>query len=299
MDYALCQKSGVTYSAIEFSLLSPEHQKQLKISLVCKGCGDVAWFRSATNPLAKVKRAAHFNSHHHNSECLYRTSYVLVEDETDGDISTPHKIPSVTEYIVDLDGKVGGVLADISYEQIPEHEFVVNPSGGAIGKGAGIKSETETNKSLRQILSYLKRFPEFKNSDKQVRLFSDAGKLKVDGKIKNLVVSFDEVNDSMDDNKYRLFWGIIVDAQDEALDGGLWLNASESRKGVSIKIFRDIKEQFISAFHLKNLDDLQGAYVLVAGQVHYSPSTGKPTIYCAIVNFITVQKYKESQSLSS
>ncbi|HDZ8877711.1 TPA: hypothetical protein RUX67_001738 [Aeromonas dhakensis] len=295
MDYALCQQTGITYSATDFSILSPEHQKKLKAGLICKGCGDVAWFRSATNPLAKVKRAAHFNSHHYNSECQYRTSYLLIEDETDGELSTAGKIPLVTEYVINLDDKIGGVLADISYDQIPEAEFVVKPSGGAIGKGAGVKNETEANKSLRQILSYLKRFPEFRQSDKQVRLFSDAGRLKVDGKIKNLVVSFDEVNDSMDDNKYRLFWGVIVDAQDEALDGGLWLNASESRKGVSIKIFRDIKEKFTSSFHLKSLDDLQGAYVLVAGQVHYAPSTGKPTIYCAIVNFITVQKYKESQ----
>lgn len=294
MDYALCQKSGVTYSAIDFSLFSPEEQKGLKNSLVCIGCGDVAWFRSATNPLAKVKRTAHFNSHHHHADCQYRTSYALVEDETDGDLSTTHKIPLVAEYVINLDDKVGGILADISYEQIPESEFVVNPSGGAIGKGAGIKNETEASKSLRQLLSYLKRFPEFRKSDKQVRLFSDAGRLKVNGKIKDLAVSFDEVSDFMDDDRYRLFWGVIVDAQDETLDGGLWLNASESRKGVSIKIFKDIKEKFISSFHLKNLDDLQGAYVLVAGQVHYAPSTGKPIIYCSIVNFITVQKYKES-----
>lgn len=294
MDYALCQQTGITYSAVDFSLLSSEHQKKLKAGLVCKGCGDVAWFRSATNPLAKVKRAAHFNSHHYNSECKYRTSYLLVEDESEGSTSTANKIPLVTEYIINLDNKVGGALTDISDVQIPENEFIIKPSGGAIGKGAGVNNETEANKSLRQILSYLKRFPEFRQSDKQVRLFSDAGKLKVDGKIKNIVVSFDDVNISMDDNNYRLFWGVIVDAQDETIDGGLWLNASESRKCVSIKIFRDIKDKFISLFHLKSLDDLQGAYVLVSGRVHYAPSTGKPTIYCSIVNFITVQKYKES-----
>ncbi len=294
MEYAFSTKTQRPYSASDFSALTEAERQALKLSLVCLSCQDVAWFRSATKPGAKVSRAAHFNSHHHNAECEYRTAYLVIDDETGGGTEASIPVPTVTEYIVDLDKKVGGVIAEPIFPPIPPEGFVLSPpKGGAIGKGAGIQKETDASKTLRQILSYLKRFPDFSNSDKKVVMYSNAGQLKVNGIIRELAVNFEHVDSFMADERYRLFWGVIVDAQNEYTKNGIWLNASDSKKGVSVKIFEDIREEFLDAFKIKDLEDLKGAYVLVAGRVHFSGANNKPIIYCALPNFITIQKYRE------
>ncbi|MCM2530247.1 hypothetical protein NDN17_17240 [Shewanella algae] len=297
MDVVLCGKNEQTYTAEKFSELATDVRANLKTSLICIGCGDVAWFRSATRPDAKVKRAAHFNSHHHNGECEFRTSYFLVEDESDGSTETPNAIPLVTEYGINLDTQKGGKLDYDPLPQLPDEGFDVAPSGGAVGRGGAISRESSASRSLRQILSYLKRFPEFQRSEKTVTLYSTTNRIKVQDTIRNLVVHFDDVTPEMEDDRERLFWGVIVDAKDEYTDNGLWLNASDSRKGLSIKIFRDIKQQFLDSFHVSDYEELDGAHVLVAGKVRYSQSTKKPVVFCAFSTFITVKKYRETKLL--
>lgn len=293
MEMAFCTVTNGPISATQFEALSIEAKRQFKMNLLCPGCGDVAWFRSATKPNAKINRAAHFNSHHHSGECDFRTTYSLIDDETNGDITTNQAIPRVTSYTVNLDNKVGGAINDLSEVPMPPGPLVIRPSGGATGKGGGAAYDTNMDRTLRQILSYLKRFPEFRHSDKYIDMYSEAGHLKVSGQIGRLAINFDDVTPDMDDNQYRLFWGLIVDAEDEFAGNGVWLNASASKKGVSVKVYGDIKDSFLNAFKVSELEDLKGAYVLVAGRVHYTGANLKPIIYCALVNFITVQKYRE------
>ncbi len=50
MDVVLCGKNEQTYTAEKFSELATDVRANLKTSLICIGCGDVAWFRSATRP---------------------------------------------------------------------------------------------------------------------------------------------------------------------------------------------------------------------------------------------------------
>lgn len=294
MERALSLESGQEFTAEDFESLNESSRRVLKLSLVCPSCKDIAWFRSATKPGSKVKRVAHFNSHHHDKECEFRTSYLLVDDEGGGDKVSDEKIPAVAEYLVNLDSKVGGIISDLELEPIPEEGFIVpaRPTGGAVGKGAGVAYDVSVSKTLRQMLSYLKRFPDFRNSEKTVMMYSDAGHLKINGKIKDLAVHFDDANESMED-QYRLFWGLIVSAENEYQTNGIWLNSSSSKRGLSIKIYEDIREGFLNAFKISDLENLNGAYVLVAGKIHFTKANNKPVVYCAIPNFITIQKYKD------
>ncbi|MCT8124690.1 hypothetical protein H1D31_01390 [Alishewanella sp. BS5-314] len=294
MDRAVSTESNRTYTAEEFEALSESQRKVLKLTLSCLGCGDVAWFKSATKPGSKVRRIAHFNSHHHGEECEFRTSYFLVDDETNSGKATLEQVPVVAEYFVNLDSKIGGAIADIALEPIPNEGFFVpsKPSGGAIGKGAGLAYETHLSKTLRQILSYLKRFPDFRTSNKKVVLYSESGQLKVNGAIKDLAVNFEDVDETMVD-QYKLFWGVIVNAENEFQNNGIWLNSNRSKRGLSIKIYEDIRDRFLQAFKIEELEALEGAHVLVAGKMHYSGKNNKPIVYCAMPNFITIQKYRE------
>jgi hypothetical protein len=292
MESAFSVKANKPFTALEFEALNSDSQQDIRNSFTCMGCGEVAWFRSATKPNAKVNRGAHFNSHH-LGECAYKTSYTLIDDFGDTSLRSENAIPSVTDYIVNLDNTSSGTLSDLSLVPLPMNDFVVSPNGGATGVGAGVAYETNASRTLRQILSYLKRFPEFRQSDKTVQVYSEAGHIKVNGKIKSLAVNFDDVTPYMDDGNYRIFWGLIVDAAHEYTDDGLWLNASDSRQGLSIKVFRDVKNTFLESFKISDLENLKGAYVLVAGQVRYTVAKKKPIVYCASPNFITVQKYRE------
>ncbi|EHC04411.1 hypothetical protein Sbal625DRAFT_4001 [Shewanella baltica OS625] len=216
----------------------------------------------------------------------------LVEDEQDSDKTVDTAIPLVAEYTINLDDKVGGKLADIEVDEIPPSEFSNSPTGGAIAKGLSVSRETNSKRTLRQLLSYLKRFDDFKNSTKSVILFSDSGKLKVSGMVKSVAVNFDHINQGHDDNQNRIFWGLIVDAGWES-GGGIWLNASGSKKGLSVKIYSDIKDKFLADFNVKELEELKGAHVLVVGKLHFTGKNNKPIVYCALSNFITMQRYKD------
>lgn len=291
MDLAYCAPLGRNISIEEFETLPHSQFADFKKQLLCPECLEVAWHRSATGATAKVKRGAHFNSHHKDETCSYKTSFRLVEDEQDTDKTVDAAIPIVAEYNINLDDKVGGKLADIGLETIPQEGFSNRPTGGGFAKGHSVSRETSSSRTLRQLLSYLKRFDDFKNSTKSVVLYSDSGKLKVSGIVRDVTVNFDDITQAQDDNQNRVFWGLIVDAGLES-GGGIWLNASGSKKGLSVKIYSDIKDSFLVNFNINELEELKGAHVLVVGRLHYTGKNNKPIVYCALVNLITMQRYK-------
>lgn len=291
MENAVSTKDGRIFSALEFEALSKEVQQTYKASLLCIGCNDVAWFRSATKPTAKVSRGAHFNSHHHQGECAHRTSYLVIDDGSESGKHVDSAVPTATDYVINLGDKSGGAIADVELPPIPNEGFIT-PRGGAVGTGRGSSYETSVTRTLRQILSYLKRFPDFKYSDKLVEIYSESGQLKVKGAIKDVAVHFDDISPAVDDDRSRLFWGLIVDSFDETY-GGIWLNASDSKSGLSVKVFADIRDDFLEAFKIKELDDLQGVHIILVGKLHYTGRNNKPVIFCPLVNLVTMQKYRE------
>jgi hypothetical protein len=291
MDLAYCSALARNVSIDELESFPHSQFSDFKKQLLCPECAEVAWHCSATNAAAKVKRNAHFNSHHKDDTCSYKTSFRLVEDEQDSDKTADTAIPLVAEYTINLDEKIGGKLADLSLEPIPASGFSNAPTGGGFAKGKSNSKETSSSRTLRQLLSYLKRFEDFRNSNKSVTIYSDTGKLKVNGCVKDVVVNFDDIRPSLDDNQNRIFWGVIVDAGLEN-SGGIWLNASGSKQGLSVKIYSDIKKCFENNFNINDLNDLKGAHVLVVGKLHYTGKHNKPIVYCALVNLITMQRYR-------
>lgn len=293
MDEVYSNKTGTVLNAANFANLPIELQQTYKASLHCIGCHDVAWFRSATKPNAKVARAAHFNSHHHQGECAYRTSYLVIDDGSDTGNSVDVPVPTVSDYVVNLDNNRGGAIADIDLLPIPPAGFVT-PRGGSTGTGTGKAYEATVTRTLRQILSYLKRYPDFKDSNKRVEIYSESGQLKIQGTIRDVAVHFDDITPAVDNDQSRLFWGLIVDSFDEAY-GGIWLNASDSKSGLSVKVFADIRDRFLDAFKIEDLEDLRGTHILLVGKLRYTGQHNKPVIFCPFVNLVTLQKYREKQ----
>jgi hypothetical protein len=113
MERAFCSSNGRMYTASEFEQLSEETRKGYKASLLCVGCDDVAWFRSATKPTAKVSRSAHFNSHHHQGECAHRTCYLVIDDGSESGKHVDSDVPTATDYVINLGDKSGGAIADV------------------------------------------------------------------------------------------------------------------------------------------------------------------------------------------
>jgi hypothetical protein len=172
--------------------------------LLCTGCNDAAWFRSGTKPTVNVNRGPHFNSHHHQGECEHRTSYLVIDDGSESGQHVDPQVPTATDYIVNLGNKSGGDIANFELAPIPNEGFVT-PRGGAVGRGSGSSYEATVTRMLRQILSYLKRFPDFKYSDKLVEIYSESGQLKAKGAIKDVAVHFDDISPAVDDDRSRLF----------------------------------------------------------------------------------------------
>ncbi|WP_345987033.1 hypothetical protein WCX18_07640 [Sulfurimonas sp. HSL1-2] len=288
MRYAFCKSDNKQYSARDFEKLPDDELQEKRASLFCVECKERAWFTRSTQNGIK-DREAYFNSHHKEG-CSQKTSYVLVEDERDAAPSTTETVTTADEIAVNLDEKKGGVIADLSNENKKETSDDTDPSGTRNVKGLAGKNYTNKDKTLRQVLASLVRYQNFRFSDKKIRFYSSAGAIQIDGIVRNEIVNFDDFKPS-EGREHKIYWGLIVTAN-KSSDGTIWLNAGDSKKELSIKIFPDKADEFIDAFKIKNLEELNGAHVIVVGRSQVA-STGKPIIYCANTNFINLQRYKE------
>ena len=293
MKEVLCKSDNNVYSAKEFEMLSPDELNEKRENLYCIECDHKAWFTRSTSS-GKIHREAYFNSHH-REDCNLKTSYMLVEDERDSAPTTLETVNAIDEINVNLDNKKGGELA--VFPQGPEaheEEDENNPTGTRNVKGLAGKKYTNKDKTLRQILASLVRFPTFRDSDTTINFFSSAGAIHVEGTVRNEILPFERFRPT-EARKHKIYWGLIVSAK-KGIDNSIWLNHGDSNRELSIKIFADIADEFLQAFKIKDLDELQGAHVIVVGRGQYA-GTGKPVIYCASPNFINLQRYRTEYTL--
>ena len=256
-------------------VLYKEFPEKYRGNIQCDICLEKSWFVKGFST-EKYIRAPCFAAHHAEG-C--KNKITLIPDE-DGDVS-PGPL-SVINIDLDKQRKHG---IDVVVAQAKSKKVSI---WGTTRKYSSLGDYPE-NKSLRQILTKLSRELEFSESDKNIKMVADGGRIVLEGAIsEHLVSQADMPNAPLGEPK--IFWGRINNVNRSK--GGLWLNCGNYKKEPSVLIGNDdLEEQLLEDFRLKNADELQGADFIVVG-VALKAGNGKPYIKFGFTKYIALRKYR-------
>lgn len=284
MQHARCAIDGLVWEAGSFADLPASELDAKRRSLSCVQCDEFAWFRKESTH----GHPAHFCAHHQD-DCDLKVNYVVVDDRLGEAQSAEEEVDAGDDIVVRLDQERGSAV-DVSEVQAPP--LPGTGGGGRTFAIPGQGRESAQHFTLRRILLRLIQSPDFRASRRQLALYRDETTTLVRGEVRDVVAAFDEVNPAHN-GLTQLFWGPIATAGRTA-DGKVWLNSSDRYQGVSVAVFQDIVEEFLNTFNIANLDDLEGAHVLVAAKC-YVANTGKIILYCSSPKNIVVRRYRDAR----
>jgi hypothetical protein len=282
MQYAQCTSDNRTWEAMDFSRLPIFELEDKRKNLICKECGEFAWFRKES----RHGHPAHFCAHH-NESCSLRIEYI-VDGQRNETTLTESEITSGNSIVVFLNKEKGNEIDVVEVQSSPAYGY---GEGGRSFILHGSEKESAEHATLRKILLRLVQSPDFSFSNKQLTLYKNEQEILINGLVRDVIVNFENIKFDQHDERTMLFWGPIA-SSGKTPDNKLWLNSSDRYQGVSIAIVEDIVGEFYKTFHIEDLDDLAGSYVLVAGKCYVSPSTKKPVIWCTSPKNIIVRRYK-------
>lgn len=284
MQYAKCTDDGHVWEAVRFAAL-PSHVLEIKRnSLICAECEEFAWFRKESSH----GHPAHFCAHHRD-DCGLKIEYVVVDEPRNEASIAEGQVDSGDTIIVRLDKEKGGQV-DVTQVQAPPVPGQGEGGRTFILKGAG--RESAQHFTLRKILLRLVQSPDFRNSERQIIFYKNEDEALTRGPVRDVVASFADVTPTHHE-RMMFYWGPIASAG-RTDDEKLWLNSSSRNKSVSVAIFPNIVNSFLELFELKDIDEFEGAHVLVAGKCYYT-GTGKPVIWCGNPNYIFVRRYRDER----
>lgn len=284
MDIAFCNEDDKVWGIAEFEVLPLTERESKRRALICNECNSFAWFRKASRV-----SPAHFCAHHAET-CNFKTHYENATENDDESLETD--LETSNTLIINLEDEKGGSVEVV--QAYPEHgpnkEFESSTSKRFIKQK--FEGVTPQQSNLRRLLLRLVKSETFRTSTDNVVFYKRQNEIFVTGAIRDVVKRFDKIND-LDNGRAALFWGPIASVG-ETSDGRLWLNSSKGYSSASITIFADIVEDFLELFEVDDIDDLLGAWVIVAGTCHFSgEGKGKPIIWCGTPNYIFVRKYRD------
>lgn len=285
MLYARCTDDNQVWEAEHFAALSAGELESKRRNLICVQCGEFAWFRKESSH----GRPAHFCAHHTDS-CDLRIDYVVVGDPRNDATLAEGEVAAGDAIIVRLDQENGGRVDVTPVQPSP---VPGQGSGGRAFIVRGGNRESEQHFTLRKILLRLVQSPSFRTSNQNIVFYRNENEVLVDGVVRETVTSFADIARELHDDRLMFFWGPIASAG-RTQDGKLWLNSSDRNQGVSVAIFQDIVDEFLSVFGIEDFDELAGAHVLVAGRCNFT-RTGKPVIWCGSPKYIVVRRYKDER----
>ena len=284
MDVAFCKDDGEEYEIQEFVALPKSERESKRRALICTECSGFAWFRKESR-----LSPAHFCAQH-TEDCTFKTHYEDVGESDDDALETDTDASNTL--IINLDDEKGGTIdvAEPYPERDPNKEFGDSSSNRLVRRR--FDGDTPQQSNLRRLLLRLVRSEPFRNSSDEVVFYKRQNEVFVNGPIKNVVKRFDQITE-FDNDRSALFWGPIASVG-KTTDGRLWLNSSKDYSSASISIFDDIVDDFLDLFEVEDIDDLLGAWVIVAGTCRFSgEGQGKPIIWCGTPNYIFVRKYRD------
>lgn len=284
MQYAKCTIDNEVWEASKFSQLDEATLENKRRSLICVECKEFAWFRKESTH----GHPAHFCAHH-DEGCALKVDYIVSDEQRDPSTVDEEQVSSGDTIIVRLDEEQGGSIEVQEVQRPPKDD---QGEGGRAYIVRGGNRESLQQFTLRRILLRLVQSPEFRTSNRKIVFYKNADEVMIQGDVKNIVVSFDDINKESHHEQTMFYWGPIASAG-KTEDGKIWLNSSRAYHSASISIFSDISEEFLKLFQVSDLEDLAGAYVLVAGKCYFTgQGEGKPVIWCGTPKYIFVRKYR-------
>lgn len=255
-------------------------------NIECSECQQRSWYVRATRT-KKTSKVAYFAAHHEKG-CEAGTIILVVE----GEDAIPPDGTDPTRINVDLDKRR---LADIIIAEPVDKPKVEDPRWGNVQKQYANAAEYPVNKSLRQILTYLIKNPEYPGDDqKKIRVSADNGTIVIDGVLQDLLAHQSQM-EGLEEGSVRLYWGTITNIR-QTDDGILWLNTGDYLTEPSLIVrTEDLQDDLVKDFRLDDLSRLQGARFIVIGWL-YRSSRGKPIIAFGFSKYIAFVKYKADES---
>lgn len=243
-------------------------------NIICDDCEEKAWFVRGYSS-GKREKPPCFAAHH--TEGCDKKIKLVVDDEGGATVGDPS---SVT---IDLD-KHKKQSIEIP---LPPTKAGKENKWGATRTQARIGDYPE-QKSLRQILTRLSQAPGFPDDYYPVKMVADAGRVVLEGDLRDFLVSQDEIKNAPV-GEAMVYWGRINNVN--TTKEGLWLNCGNWRIEPSIFIGEeDLQEDMLEDFRLQDFEDLQGADFIVVG-VRYG-GTGKPCLRFSFTKYIAFRKWK-------
>lgn len=285
MQYAKHTIDNKTWEASEFAALPVDELETKRRNLICVQCSGFAWFcKESTHG-----HPAHFKAHHKDC-CELKVEYVVVGESRNEATIEENEVTAGSSIIVRLDQEQG---SDIDVNEVQPPPSPGEGGGGRTFIKRGSERESFQHFTLRKILLRLVQSPTFCKSTQELVFYKNENEILLSGQVRNIVANFADIDPGAHDDKRMFFWGPIASAG-KTPDGKLWLNSSDSNKGVSVVVFPDIVDDFLTTFRIDNLEELAGAHVLVAGKCNFS-GTGKPIIWCGSSKYIVVRRYKDKR----
>ncbi|WP_144411490.1 hypothetical protein [Azotobacter chroococcum] len=171
-----------------------------------------------------------------------------------------------TNIVVDFNYGAAGDSAVSEADGLPG-----NPARRGRYEGTAPRPDAQMHRRLSSLLRMLIESPHFRNSGQILEI---EGRRSIP--VRNFFVPILSI-DRPHIGGHLGLWGLISDARYDS-NGTLWLN-SGGRDHISFGLSPQIAPDVISRFHVSDLEDLAGAYVLVFGTPQVS-SNGK--LYCIV-----------------
>lgn len=284
MQYAKCTTDNKVWEALPFSQLEPSLLESKRLSLICEECEEFAWFRKES----KHGHPAHFCARH-APDCNLKVEYVVSDDHRNDVTSEEEEVTSGDTIIVRLDEENGG---NVEVNEVLKPPKEGQGEGGRTFVIKGKNRESSQQFTLRRILHRLVQSPKFSESNSNIVFYKNTKDIMIKGQIKDIVCGFERISKINNHDKTMFYWGPIASAKNSP-DGKVWLNSGSKYGSASVAIFEDAADDFLKLFDIDDLEELAGAYILVAGRCQYSDGgNGKPIIWCGQPKYIVVRKYR-------
>lgn len=246
MDSAYCTSDNTPYDAADFARLAPAILEERRRALLCNGCGNEAFFRSASTS----GRGPCFGARPHKPGCSEGT----VDAGTWGTGGT-----EIDEPITNAAGHIVIALPPSvnagSDAEIGGAEQRTRGAGRIFG-GEGGHSANSTRRRLSTLLRRLNTEPYFQFSDTIIHPPNGYEQTTV----REFFVPFEGV-ETRAMGQFKGLWGLITDASFDA-QGSLWLNTG-NRSAISFVIGPDLAAEFLAHWRLPDAESISGARALI------------------------------------
>jgi hypothetical protein len=263
MDAAKCTENGMLYNAFDFSRLHPIDLLRMRRLLQCPECGGPAFFRKASYS----GRAACFGAWPHADGCRLAAQDYIRPDNGPAGFEDALINPGC-RIIVDFN-----VGAHDQPESVGFIDWALFQEQRGNSGGDSDRSNSRAHRRLSSLLRTLINSPVFAQSDQILEI--GVGVVTA----RNFFMPLLDVTDKYH-RRLLGFWGVLTDARFETdrKDGQLWLNGG-GRNNISFCLQAHHVEQITRRYHIREIEDLAGAKVLIYGQLRISQA-GKH--YCVI-----------------